>query len=89
MTTLVNFASSPTAPFQFTPTLNGTQFTAIITWNMYGQRWYLNLYTLNGVLVLCCALIGSPASYPINLVNGFVAGGSLVFYEAAQQFAYS
>ena len=58
-TIFVDFVPSASAPFQFQPTLDGAVYTAIVTWNLYGQRYYVNLYTLDGVRVLTIPLIGS------------------------------
>lgn len=80
------FQPTPVAPFQFQPTLDGAVYTAIITWNVYGRRWYLNLYTLTGTLVVCLALIASPAGFDINLVAGYFSTSSLVYREGQQQF---
>lgn len=46
--------------FQFQPTLDGQVYSAIVTWNLFGRRYYLNLLALDGTLVLCTALAGSP-----------------------------
>jgi hypothetical protein len=59
MTTVTDFLPTATAPFQFTPTLDGAQHTLIVTWNVAGQRWYVNLYDQNSVLVFYLPLIGS------------------------------
>jgi len=69
LTTLYPFTPSPTSPFQFQPTLDGNLYTAIITWNLWGQRWYVNLYDQNNTLIFCIPLINSQATTPIgNLV---------------------
>lgn len=85
------FAPNPTAapPFKFQLTLNGQNYTGAVTWNMSGQRWYLSIYTLQGVLVWSGARVGSPPSYDINLVAGFFGPGSVVFRAATQQFEVS
>jgi len=88
MTTYTIFSPAPNSLFQFTPTLDGQQYNAIITWNLAGQRWYLNLYTLSNVLVLSIARVGSPDDYDINLVAGFFSS-SLVFRESSNQFEVS
>src|SRR6266566_2988171 len=53
------FTPSVNAPFQFTPTLDGVQYQAVVTWNLYGQRYYVNLYALDGTLVFSLPLVGS------------------------------
>lgn len=85
MTTYV-FAPTPTAPYQFQPTLDGAQYTANVTWNVFGQRWYLNVYQLDGTLVCAVALVGSPDDYDINLVGGYFTTSTLVFRQSSQNF---
>lgn len=84
MTTLSPFLPTATKVFSFAPTLDGVQFNAIIAWNLAG-RWYLNLYDLNGTLILCCALISSPDDYDINMLEQYF-NSTLVFRESTQNF---
>lgn len=88
MTTFTAFAPSPSAPFQFTPTLDGQQYSVVIVWNMFGQRWYMNLSTLTGALVLSRSLVGSPPDYDINLVSGYFKS-TLVYRAGTDQFEVS
>lgn len=50
--------------FTFNPTLDGNNYVATITWNVAGQRYYLNLVDVSGNLVICAAVVSSadPAS---------------------------
>ena len=64
MATFFPFQPSPTAPFQFTPTLDGTQYNAVVTWNVYG-RWYLSLYDLSGNLVVATPVVPSGDPQPL------------------------
>lgn len=63
MTTVVDFAPSATAtpPFQFQATLDGAQYIVTTTWNILGQRWYINVYDLSGNLILARPVVGSGA----------------------------
>lgn len=61
MTTFTDFQPNALAPFQFQPTLDGAEYSAVVTWNLYAQRYYLNVYTLQQVLVVALPLVGSPA----------------------------
>ena len=63
--TVFPFQPTQQAPFQFQPTLDGQTYNAIITWNLFG-RFYLNLYSLSNVLVVCEALVGSPVGINIQ-----------------------
>jgi len=71
MTTFVNFVPSATQPFSFAVTLDGQQYNAIISWNIFRgsnnstQGFYLNLYDLSGNLIVSRALSGSAVG--INL----------------------
>ena len=53
MTTYTAFtpAANQSPPFQFLPTLDKQQYSVTTTWNMFGQRWYINVYSLSGGLV--------------------------------------
>jgi hypothetical protein len=60
VTTFVDFTPSATQSFQFSPMLDGKQYTLVVTWGLAGQRWYMNLYDQTGVLVVFIPLVGSP-----------------------------
>lgn len=60
MATITPFVPNPQTPFQFSPTLDGNVYTVVITWNLFAQRFYFNLYQLDGTLVVSLPLIGSP-----------------------------
>jgi len=61
VTTFFPFAPTPQGPVTFLPTLDGAQYSAVVTWNIFGARWYLNLATSAGVPVFTLPLIASPA----------------------------
>ncbi len=79
--TYVIFNPSPTSNFQFQVTLDGNDYTVIVNWNLFGQRYYVNLYDLTGKLVVCLPLIGSPDLYNISLVAGYFT--TLMVYRTA------
>lgn len=81
-----NAAAVP--PYQFAPTLDGQVYNVYVTWNVFGQRWYINVYDLTGELVLSTPTIGSPSDYDISLVWGIFTS-TLVFRESSQQFEVS
>ena len=83
--TVFPFLPSATQPFEFQPTLDGLQYTAFVRWNIFGRRYYLELYQLDGTRVLTTALIGSPNDADIDLVGGYFVS-SLVFRQQSQQF---
>ena len=49
----------------------GTQFTVNILWSTFGQRWIVEVVDQNGQRILTKPLIGSPQSYPINMLGGY------------------
>lgn len=65
---MTNFQFQPStqAPFQFQPSLDGDVYNAVVSWNLFGARYYLNVYALSGALVFSMALIGSPTGTAIE-----------------------
>lgn len=89
MTTYVPFTPALNTLFSFQPTLGGSLYNLYVTWNMAGQRWYLNIADLQQNLVLAEALISSPDDYDINLIENYIAGSTLVFRTSSQNFEIS
>ncbi len=79
------FTPSGAAPFEFQPTLDGLQYTVVVTWNVFGRRYYVNVYQLDGTLVLATACVGSPNDRDINLIGGYFTS-TMVFRAQSQQF---
>lgn len=69
MTRYFQFLPNIQAPYTFQPVLDRRQYSASVTWNLYGQRWYLNLTQLNGTPVFTLPLIGSPDGVAIDSVS--------------------
>lgn len=67
MSTLVDFQPSSAGPFQFQATLGGAIYNVIVTWNVFGQRFYINVYDVSGTLILCRAVSSSGARLFANL----------------------
>lgn len=84
MTTFIDFTPSVSAPFQFQPTLDGDVYNCIITWNVFGQRYYINIYDLSQNLIVCLPLIGSPTDYDVSLTAGYFTS-TLVYRIANAQ----
>lgn len=82
------FTPSSTQPFEFQPILDGVQYVALIKWNLFGRRYYLELYQVDGTRVITTAVVGSPLDYDISLVGGLFES-TLVFREQSQQFEVS
>jgi hypothetical protein len=60
---VVDFQPSATAnpPFQFQATLDGAQYTVSVTWNLFGNRWYVTIRDVSGNLILMRPMVGSGA----------------------------
>lgn len=76
-----NFAPSTSAPFQFSPTLDGQIYNATVPWLLFGARFYLNLVALDGTPILYTAIAGSPPALQLQSLswaNGSVSAGTAV-----------
>lgn len=73
MTTYVDFVPSTTAPFQFQATFDAAQYNVIVTWNEFGQRYYINVYDLAGNLILARAIAssGTQLAATLSWANGY------------------
>lgn len=60
MTTFLNFQPSTQQVSTFQVTLDGEAFVLTLTWNLFGQRYYVNCSDLEGNLIFSLPLIGSP-----------------------------
>lgn len=80
MTTYIDFVPSQVQAPEFQITLDGSFYTMLITWNLFGQRYYFNLYTLNGDLIVSAPLIGSPVGLEIETLE-WIAGNVLLTFE--------
>jgi hypothetical protein len=84
------FSPSPVSPPQYTVTLAGVQYNLVVTWNLFGLRYYVNLYLSNGgAWVLTVPATGSEAAAPQNLVAGYIPGATLWFDSVNSQFVAS
>lgn len=75
MTTFFQFLPTATVAFQFQPTLDGKQYTAVVTWNFASKRYYISLFSLSGIRIFTLPVIGSIDAVPIqsaSWANGFV-----------------
>lgn len=81
MTTYTNFTPTSSKAFTFQPALDGSTYTCVVTWNLFGQRYYVNLYDLDGTLVVCLPLIGSVTAQNLSSLswsNGVVTATTTV-----------
>lgn len=84
-TTYIDFAPSAYAPFQFQATLDNNVYTVVVTWNLMGQRYYVNVYDLGGGWIFTLPQIGSPVDSNISITAGYFAT-ELVYRQANAQF---
>ncbi len=61
MTTRTPFQPSSATAFTFQATLDGEQYTVVVTYNLFGQRYYASVYDLSGNLVSSRGLVSSTA----------------------------
>jgi hypothetical protein len=86
MTTLISFNPSSTSVFQFTASLDGSIYTITCPYNVYGQRYYINIYNNYGTLILSRPIIGSPNDYSINLLFGYFKTSTLIYRVSSNNF---
>jgi len=81
MTTLVAFnpSNNSTPPFSVTVTLDSTSYQLIATWNLAGQRWYVQLQDQSGNVAWMGPLIGSPLGSDIYLALGIFQASTLLY----------
>lgn len=67
----ISFQPSPQQAFSFLATLDdGVQYVVVVTWSLFGNRWYVNVLTLQGVpIVVNYPAVGSPPDTDINLIG--------------------
>jgi hypothetical protein len=66
VTSYYQLTPTPAAPFQFSPTLDGNVFNVVVPFLGTGQRFFVNVYTLGGVLVAAVPVVASPVGLVIQ-----------------------
>lgn len=89
MTTLTQFTPTINQNFSFQPTLDGQQYQVVVTWSLFGQRWIVNIYTLQNVLVVSKPLRASPMSVDLNLIKGYFTTSSMIYRTSTNNFEVS
>jgi hypothetical protein len=81
-TIYVPFTSSLTSNQQFQATLDGVQYIVILTWNLFDERYYINIYNTSQILILSVPMVGSPnatlEAIPNPVVLTAAAGNSAI-----------
>ena len=89
MATLTQFSPSLNQNFSFQATLDGQQYQVTLPWSLFGQRWYLEVYTLQNQLVMSKPLRGSPDGTDINMVAGYFTTSTLIYRTSTNNFEVS
>lgn len=91
MTQYIRFTPSQTSspPFQFTAELDGDDYIISVTWNVFGQRWYITCADVNGNIVRTEPLIASPSSGDIKLLPGLFSESTLIYRDSSGNFEVS
>jgi hypothetical protein len=84
-TSIIPFVPQAGLPFQFSCVLDGQTFDCTVTWNLFEQRFFINLFSTDGTRVLSIARVGSPSGYDISLVAGYYTT-KLVWRDPDNQF---
>ena len=79
--TYFTFTPVPNTNFVFQPTLDGEVYNVVVTWNFAAQRYYINIYSLDGTLIVSRAMVGSPLG--VNLSGLSWANGTVTAITSA------
>src|SRR5215831_14631339 len=66
MTTYIPFQPSNISAPTYMVTLDGNQYTMVVTWNVASQRYFINLYDVNGTLIFCVPLVTTAIGRPVQ-----------------------
>ena len=68
MTTIIPFLPSNIQTPSFKATLDTTDCTVKITWNVSAKRYYINVYDSNGIWIITTALVSSPPGRSVQSI---------------------
>jgi|GEM_PF-1375094 hypothetical protein len=74
MTSFINFISNSTQPFQAQVTLDGQVYNLTVTYPLFGQRPFVNLYALDGTLIVAQPMTASPDGVAIESLSWSTIG---------------
>lgn len=69
MTTVIPFLPSNLVAPKFSVVLDGDPYNVVITWNISAQRYYVNVYGLDGSWLITIPLIQSPPARNIETIK--------------------
>lgn len=67
--TVYPFNPTGQAVVNFQPTLDGQQYQAIVTWSLFGQRYFISIYDLSNNLIVMEGVSGSPTPLPLDSLS--------------------
>lgn len=85
MTAFIPFNPDGRVPFTFQATVGGARVFGTALYNLYANRYYLQLTDNQGIVASFVPLVGSPDDFDINLALPF-APGKLVYRVSTNQF---
>jgi len=71
--------------FQFQPILDGNAYNVIVTWNIFGMRYYINIYDQYNNFIVCMPVIGSTSEKNISMTAGYF-NTQLIYRSDLAQF---
>jgi hypothetical protein len=86
MTTYVPFSPRPGQGFPFQATLDGATYEMLVTWNIFGQRWFITCVASDGTAVFHRSVVGSPNEGMINLTAGYFVSSALCYRQDSGNF---
>jgi len=70
MTQFIDFTQPAGTNFQFQAPFDGAIYTVVVTWSLFGVRYYVNIYDLSGNLIGSRPMVGSPSAVLLeSIVN--------------------
>ncbi|EDQ1381329.1 hypothetical protein GQI37_001076 [Salmonella enterica] len=82
---LYPFSGNEQKSMVFSPLLDGKIYDCQMKWNIYSQRWYLNVTDNSGNRKLTIPVVTSPADYDINILIGAFSSTKMVWRVASGQ----
>lgn len=69
MTTVIPFLPSKLRAPRFMATFDGDNYNVVVTWNVSAQRYYVNVYALDGTWIVTVPLVQTPPARPVSSVT--------------------
>lgn len=66
MTQIFPFVPPQNGAFQFQPVMDGDNYNAVVMWNLFANRFYVNLHTTDNTRLFTIPVIGSPQALTLE-----------------------